>query len=168
MERLNKYVTLRTFPDYQINRRGYIIGKNGKMMIPYENEKGYMCVGLYKGGKRYRTKIHRLVASQFIRNRSVYKTQVHHIDSNKKNNCVDNLMWETPQMHRLHNASPVRLNMNQKRKMIKKLFSKKDDVSIIKHIKAISNEFGVSVDHLSNLYYVKAYRNFVIRSLRKT
>ena len=59
-----------------------------------ETPKGYLRVYLYKDGKRKHHKVHRLVAHAFIPNPE-HKSQVNHIDGNKKNNSVTNLEWVT-------------------------------------------------------------------------
>ena len=98
---------------YQINRKGQV--RSLKRKIHYFNKKGkyvypvkekllksttrdknikYLCVDLRKNKKRKTKFIHRLVAEAFILNPQ-NKTQVNHIDGNKKNNHVSNLEWCT-------------------------------------------------------------------------
>ena len=66
-----------------------------------ETPKGYLRVYLYKNGKRKHHKVHRLVAHAFIPNPE-HKSQVNHIDGNKKNNSVTNLEWVTDEENKLH------------------------------------------------------------------
>lgn len=72
-----------------------------KIISATDNGKGYLAVALYKDGKRYFRKMHRLVAEAFIQNPD-NKPEVNHIDGNKKNNNVDNLEWVTTKENCIH------------------------------------------------------------------
>jgi len=62
---------------------------------------GYMIVGLWKDNKGKNFHIHRLVANAFIDNPE-NKATVNHIDSDKTNNCVTNLEWNTQSENNKH------------------------------------------------------------------
>lgn len=62
---------------------------------------GYLKVNLYKNSKGKIWSIHRLVALTFLKN-SNNKPEVNHIDGNKKNNCLDNLEWNTKNENQKH------------------------------------------------------------------
>lgn len=89
---------------YQASRDGFVrsldrvdcSGRHlkGSLMKPFKDHGGYLCVVLTKEGKRYRKKVHRLVAEAFIPNPEG-KPAVDHIDTDKSNNCVENLRWVT-------------------------------------------------------------------------
>ena len=66
-----------------------------------ENRYGYLFVGLYKEHKRKECLIHRLVSEAFIPNLE-NKKEINHKDGNKKNNCVNNLIWCTRSENMLH------------------------------------------------------------------
>lgn len=75
-----------------------IYSKTLKQKILYQelHNKGYLNVTLYKN-KKYKTLyVHRLVAEAFIDNYQS-KSQVNHIDGNRKHNNVLNLEWVTNQ-----------------------------------------------------------------------
>lgn len=88
---------------------------------PYVNNKGYLCVNLYKQSKVHKFLVHRLVATHFIDNPNNYRV-VNHKDRNTINNVVDNLEWCTqaynlkhgwdnnPDRNRCVNASVKRKN----------------------------------------------------------
>lgn len=74
--------------------------KNGKVReeiirVPSVTH-GYEFLKLNKNGKSKNHKIHRLVAEAFIPNPE-NKPEVDHIDTNKRNNMVENLRWVTRQ-----------------------------------------------------------------------
>lgn len=89
---------------YKIGNKGTILGfsrsndnryKNKQWILKqYEDKNGYMYVILNKDKKRKTIKVHRLVAEHFINNINNYPC-VNHIDSDRKNNSVDNLEWVT-------------------------------------------------------------------------
>lgn len=75
--------------------------KDGRKRISYGrilsagiDQKGYLRIVLCNANKRSTQKVHRIVASSFIENKES-KSQVNHIDGNKKNNKLENLEWNT-------------------------------------------------------------------------
>ena len=74
---------------YQVSTWGNVRGHKG-ILKPYVNEKGYLKVGLFKNGKRYKKRVNRLVALTFIPNPHNLP-QVNHKDGNNQNNSVTNL-----------------------------------------------------------------------------
>ena len=87
---------------YQISNHGrlksFLKDKSGKILSNVNKNGWYFTVRLLKDGKYNTTRIHKLVAEAFIPNPQS-KREVHHIDGNKQNNHVDNLMWVTSKEH---------------------------------------------------------------------
>ena len=84
--------------NYSISSDGRVYSKRKNMFLkPYRNTKKYMCVDIYKKN----TRVHRLVAENFIPNPNNYE-QVNHIDGNKENNDVSNLEWCSNRMNSIH------------------------------------------------------------------
>ena len=80
------------FDNYLIDEEGNVFSiKRGIYLKPVSN-RGYPCVALYKDGKRYDKKVHRLVAEAFIPNPNNLP-QVNHKDENPNNCKVENLEW---------------------------------------------------------------------------
>lgn len=80
---------------YQISNLGRVkntVTKEIKKQT--DNGKGYKIVNLWKQNKGKMFYIHRLVAEAFIEN-TLNKPEVHHIDSDRSNNTVENLAWVT-------------------------------------------------------------------------
>lgn len=85
------------FPDYQISNYGRVksFKKNKeKILKPYPTRNGYLIIRLSNEKMRKLFSVHGLVAIAFIPNLE-NKSEVNHIDSDKKNNCVTNLEWNT-------------------------------------------------------------------------
>lgn len=83
---------------YQVSNFGNV--RNKEKIISQFNNKGYMCVSLYKSTRK-NLRVHRLVAEVFIENPD-NKREVNHIDGNKRNNKVTNLEWVTSRENKIH------------------------------------------------------------------
>ena len=78
------------FEDYSVNEYGEVFSKRGKPLCQWNDNMGYKQVVLYKNGKRYYKRVHRLVYEAFY-GKIKDKLIVNHIDENKNNNNVNNL-----------------------------------------------------------------------------
>ena len=77
---------------YKISDLGRIQNSKGKILSPYKNKFGYLNIDLFVNGKKWKCKVHRLVAIAFIPNPNDLP-MVNHRDENKSNNDVTNLEW---------------------------------------------------------------------------
>lgn len=84
---------------YKVSNMGRIFSvlKNKFCKID-THQKGYYTVTLSKNKHTTHKGIHYWVALAFIPNPE-HKPEVHHIDKDKRNNCVENLMWVTRKEH---------------------------------------------------------------------
>jgi hypothetical protein len=84
------------FEGYRLSSNGDIFSfkryRNGKLISPYTDKDGYLCISLRVNGSSKAEKVHRAVAKAFIPNPDNLP-QVNHKDGNKKNNNVENLEW---------------------------------------------------------------------------
>jgi len=60
---------------------------------------GYKIIELKRLGERYRIPEHRLVMEQYLNRKLLQKEHIHHIDGNKLNNNIENLIILSPQEH---------------------------------------------------------------------
>jgi hypothetical protein len=67
---------------------------NGYSLIPIDNGKGYLRIKLTKNNKSKRVMLHRIIAEAFIENK-YNKPFINHINSDKKDNKIENLEWCT-------------------------------------------------------------------------
>lgn len=82
---------------YSVSRDGQVWSHansrhQGQWITGKRHPKGYIYAHLWKDGKSYPRKVHRLVASAFIPNPDGLP-QVNHIDGDKGNNAATNLEW---------------------------------------------------------------------------
>lgn len=61
----------------------------------YEDKRGYLYVGLHKKGKAKNVPVHHLVLNAFVGPRPEGMECCHFPDRDPKNNCLDNLRWDT-------------------------------------------------------------------------
>ena len=88
-------IELSNFPLYFASNLGYIYSdKRGKMkkLKPGKDGNGYYKVKLYKDGKKYNKKVHRLVATTFLK-KIKDKPFVDHINRIRTDNRLSNLRW---------------------------------------------------------------------------
>lgn len=78
--------------------RIYSFKGEGRHLKPSINVGGYHVVSIYVDGKKRQYKVHDLVAEKYIPNPEG-KKYIHHIDGNKLNNSVGNLLWVTREEH---------------------------------------------------------------------
>lgn len=123
---------------------------------------GYPCLCLQKNGKQSTFLVHRLVAQAFIPN-PLNLPQVNHIDSNKKNNNVDNLEWVTHQKNIDHASANNRIARGI-RKWNSKL-SEQDVIEVLKMLElgiktpTIAKRFSVSDVLISRIKLGRAWRH---------
>lgn len=89
--------------DYDVSSFGNLRSRvTGKVLVNRQpNSCGYYRVQLVIDGKRCKLFIHRMVAETFLKNKQ-HKTQVNHINGDKKDNRLENLEWCTPSENQLH------------------------------------------------------------------
>lgn len=74
------------------NRYGYrtVIER---ILKPVKDKVGYLQVNLWEDGKMKHFYVHRLVASAFVQNNSIFNTEINHKNEIKSDNRAENLEW---------------------------------------------------------------------------
>ena len=83
---------VKSFDRWVKSRNGSVRFCKGRILKPVTNDRGYLCVELWKNNKRKSCKVHRLVAEAFIPN-PYNLPMINHRDEDKTNNRVENLEW---------------------------------------------------------------------------
>lgn len=94
----------RTFWRETIKRRAHWITLNEKLLNPQKDGVGYLHVRLAKNKRYTLWKVHQLVASTFLNyNRKDKETEVHHLNSIRTDNRLENLeVIGSLEHHRVH------------------------------------------------------------------
>lgn len=112
------FKVLEKFPKYEIYQDGTIWSNyhKGRILRPSISQEGYHLVTLYDlDGVPMGQMVHQLVAKAFIKNDDPKnKKQINHIDSNPRNNKIENLEWCTPSENVQHSFSHGKKNKNLK------------------------------------------------------
>lgn len=163
---MEKFETLKAFPDYEVSNCGRIRTKSRKVRYVHsvtgkehfrvtesrflkihENRRtGYKFCQLYKDKKMYNLTIHSLVANTFLTRKSTLEI-VNHKDGNKHNNVVGNLEFCSNEYNHEH-ATKNGLKANGT-----KVASSKLNDSSVHAIKYFLNK-GVSKYELSKAFNV--------------
>ena len=99
------------------NIKSFRLNKEGTILKPYKNQKGYCMLRLCnKEGQKLKL-VHRLVAEAFIPNPLNLK-EINHKDENKENNTIDNLEW----CDRKYNCNYGTFKQKIREKTIKKVY----------------------------------------------
>lgn len=114
LERLAKAATpIPSAPGYSATPAGDILsmqsnwrGYGARVLTPTLNASGYPSVRLLIGGRRKHIAVHRLIAEAFLGHRPSPQHEVRHLNGNRHDNSVTNLLWGT----RAENASDRKLH----------------------------------------------------------
>jgi len=128
------------------------IGSIRKFMI----SRGYNRVNLYKDGKYKNFFVHCLVAEAFLGKKPIGK-EVNHKDTNKQNNCANNLEYMTKSENIQHAVVSGRFKINIGSKNAQAKIKEKDVLEIRKRYKEgetqkrLADEFNLSENHLQQI-----------------
>lgn len=95
------------FENYLVNENGEVFSVKRNIYLKPNIVKGYAYVMLYKNGKGYHKRVHRLVADAFIPNPYNYE-YINHKDEDKLNNCKENLEWCNSSYNNSYGTKAVR------------------------------------------------------------
>ena len=149
---------------YQVSNKGRVRSfyrNKIHIMTPTVSIFGYARVMLSKGGDNITVAVHRLVAKAFIPNPD-NKPQVNHVDSNRLNNCVENLEWVTTKENVSHS---FKFGF---RKVGCEHFNSKLGIADVKYIRKnpdgllyreLAEKFNVSISTVGKIITGKTYKS---------
>lgn len=131
-----RFKAITGFDNYYINRKCKVWSayEKGKWLKPILTDDGYFVVHLYKNGKSFMKKVHRLVLETFVE-LCPSGMQCRHLNGNRQDNRLENLCWGTAsenQQDRIRHGtdsngekSPVAKLTEQNVKQIRELYNSK-------------------------------------------
>lgn len=88
------------YPEYLVTDEGQVINKKTKKALTIRLYKRCPEVRLLSGKKQKHVQLARLVLMTFNPCELMEQMQVHHIDRNRLNNSLENLIWVFPSQHK--------------------------------------------------------------------
>ncbi|MEE3439923.1 NUMOD4 domain-containing protein [Ruminococcus sp.] len=132
---------------YQVSNLGRV-RRNGKILRPFKNEKGYLRIDLYKNGTKRTARVHRLVAHSFIPNPQNLP-EINHKDEDKTNNAVGNLEWCDAQYNNNYGTRTKRSAESHQKPILQ--FDKKGNfIAEYKSTIEASNKLNISQGNICN------------------
>lgn len=135
-------------------RHGGLYFTKERILKPALEGGGYYMVILYKDGKKYNKKIHRLVCTTFHEN-PLNLPDINHKDTNKLNNNEFNLEWCTEKQNTQH---AIKMGVfdtvgenNGKHKLIEKEILEIRALKGIMTYRKIADKFNISEPMISNI-----------------
>lgn len=100
--------------NYLVSNKGRVlsyVGNHAKILKPTLTDKGYERLQIMIEGQRYSKFVHTLVCSAFLDPPKTLDCCIHHIDTNGRNNNIENLVYMTKLEHiKIHQE--IRRNKN--------------------------------------------------------
>ncbi len=92
---MERWLQIQEFPDYSVSNLGRIRkDSTDRIMALAPNNAGVLTAYLVRNGRQYARGVARLVAQHFLpRDVNVLFSTPMHLDGDRTNNAVDNLMW---------------------------------------------------------------------------
>ena len=153
--------------DYEVSNLGRLRNVLTNKVLSIVNRKGdYLSYVLRSSGKRKSVRLHRIVYEAFVGNIPCGKHyHIHHVDGNKQNNVVSNLLLVDAQSHRFAHAKDMRAwcsgmnNYNKyiRPKKIRQLSVSGIELNIFNNAKEASLHTGVCSRNILQVARKEAY-----------
>ena len=142
------------YSNYKISNFGNVwTMKSNRLLSPYVNSSGYLCIKFSIDGVRKTSTIHKLVGTNFVPNCGE-NLIINHKDGNKLNNYFTNLEWVTYSENNKHSIKNKMTKYDNVKTKILCIDSKtKAVIKTYESISAVSKEYNL---HRTTIYrYIK-------------
>lgn len=145
--------------DYLVGNQGTIKNLKGKEICQWVDNVGYKQVKLFKDGKAYYRRVHRLVAEAFTPNPNNLP-QVNHIDGDKTNNTMENLEWITNSQNTKHGYDNELYHSKRRSIKVEVYTLEGEYVGTYKSIRETAEQLGVNRKTLSRILFDNKENNY--------
>lgn len=87
-------MNIKEFPNYYVTTNGTVINSKGNQICRFVDNTGYYQVELSRSGKKYKRRVHQLIAHTIL-GQPPKGYIINHKDGNKLNNRIENLEYIT-------------------------------------------------------------------------
>jgi predicted XRE-type DNA-binding protein len=161
---ISNYGRVSSRPGVVRQREGFMRKRPAKILSPCDDGRGYWQVILSVDGKDFHARPHRLVAAAFISPPPDIRSEVHHIDFDRKNNRRSNLAWCSAQQNVDHstaagNFDPYK-NPNNRIKLTPEMLAQIQELLTVGDVtqKEIARAMGVDPSMISHIKRNKRWK----------
>lgn len=141
---------LKDFPNYAIDEYGIVWSiKRNKPICRFKDNLGYYQVELSKCGKKYKRRVHNLMAECYL-TKPFDKACINHIDGDKSNNALDNLEYTSNSINTQH-AYDNNLYRNKYRLKVKTINKETGEILVFNSIRSLSETLNINRKTVSSI-----------------
>jgi len=137
-------------------------GHKGLLKLnPWVGSDGYLTVALFDGARKFNKRIHRLVLETFVGS-APDDCEGSHLDGNKLNNCLLNLVWESKHLNHSRKTEHGTDHKGERAPLAKLTWAQvaeiRAHIASGRELTKIAIEYGVSQPTISGIKHNKTWK----------